>query len=363
MAMMLSSDIMPSWLNVRPYWLRLTGSSASSEISSAPCAATVPLTVTGLVWSRTVSVPDTTAPWSDSVTEAALNVMSGYLAASKKSAERRWSSRFLMPVSIDAAATVIVPVASPAAEITADPETRLKTPLTLTRPHTLLVRSPTEDLAPSRVHDPASFPSASSACTSDAMSRSQVILLVSKNSFDNGTIYSESESGQGERRERRSRRQGALGAVPAAHAVVPARVAGHAALAGPGRAELGHPPRAQARRGAAAAPGRARHRRRARLAPRPHPAHGQRRAGRPRPGRLHRPAAGPGRPAADARPDPPGRGRRGRAVAGRRRQPARPGPRQARAQRANRLPEGDEHARGRAHRRRRPPLKSPPKPG
>ena len=90
--------------------------------------------------------------------------MSGYLAASKKSAERRWSSRFFMPVSMEAAATVIVPVASPAAEITAAPETWLKTPLTLTMPHTLLVRSPTEDLAPSRVHDPASFPSASSAC-------------------------------------------------------------------------------------------------------------------------------------------------------------------------------------------------------
>src|SRR5580693_9586049 len=95
-----------------------------------------------------------------------------------------------------------------------------------------------------------------------------LILLVSKNSFDNGTIYSESEPGQGERRERRSRRQGALGAVPAAHAAIPARVAGHAALAGPGRAELGHPARAQARRGAAAAARRTRDRRRTRLAAR-----------------------------------------------------------------------------------------------
>ena len=84
---------------------------------------------------------------------------------------------FLTPVSIEAAATVIVPVASPAAEITAAPVTWPKTPLTLTRPHTLLVRSPTEDLAPSRVHAPASFPSASSASVSDAMSRSRVILL------------------------------------------------------------------------------------------------------------------------------------------------------------------------------------------
>ena len=136
----------------------MTGSSASSEISSWPCAETVPLTVTGRVWSRTVSVPETVALSPDSATEVALNVMSGYLAASKKSAERRWSSRFLTPVSMEAAATLIVPVASPAAEITASPATWLKTPLTLTRPHTLLVRSPTEDLAPSRVHDPGQLP-------------------------------------------------------------------------------------------------------------------------------------------------------------------------------------------------------------
>ena len=92
------------------------------------------------------------------MTEVALNVMSGYLPTSKKSAERRWSSRFFMPVSTDAAATVIVPVASPAAEITAAPVTWLKTPLTLTRPHMLLVRSPTEDLAPSRVHASGELP-------------------------------------------------------------------------------------------------------------------------------------------------------------------------------------------------------------
>ena len=91
--MMLSTDIMPSWLKAMPYWLRLIGNSASSEISSVPFAETAPPTVTGLVWSRTVSVPATVAFSPDSVTEVALNVMSGYLAASKKSAERRWSSR------------------------------------------------------------------------------------------------------------------------------------------------------------------------------------------------------------------------------------------------------------------------------
>jgi len=84
----------------------------------------------------------------------------------------------LFSVCTDRAATVIVPVTSPAADTVPFPVTWRKTPLTGTSPHTLVLFSRTSDLDASSTHDPASFPSCSArnadevSCPDDAIALS-----------------------------------------------------------------------------------------------------------------------------------------------------------------------------------------------
>ena len=189
------------------------------------------------------------------------------------------------------------------------------------------------------------------------MSRFQVILLASKNSFDNKTIYSESESGQGEQRERRSRRKEhsalCLRLMQLFPRVSPGMRRWQDRVAPSSGTPLGprHVAALQQLRGGPD------HRWRARLLPRPHPAHGQRRAGRPRPGRLHRPAARPGRPPPHARPTHPASQRS--SGSGWTAPPARwPGSSTSSRPASSRVPQGHGPARGGAQRGRRPPLAS-----
>jgi hypothetical protein len=70
---------------------------------------------TGRVRLRTVSRPVTRTSPSAAVTPLAAKVKSGWLATSKKSAERRWLSRVEFLVSTEPAATVMTPLAFPAA--------------------------------------------------------------------------------------------------------------------------------------------------------------------------------------------------------------------------------------------------------
>ena len=186
---------MPIWFQVRPKSVRLICTSASRLISPASTEAWASK-VTGLVWSRTVRPPDTVTPWPEGVTWLTVKVMSGWVSLSKKSADRRCVSRLLFLVSTEAAATVTLPVTSPAGETVPCPVTWRKTPFTGTRPHMLLLFSPTVDLDESRVQDPARAASFSSACRSgvvacpdEAMMSSSSIRFRYVNSFDIGTIY------------------------------------------------------------------------------------------------------------------------------------------------------------------------------
>ncbi len=70
---------------------------------------------------------------------------------------------------MEAAATVMAPLTSPAGETVPSPVTWRKTPLTRASPHMLLLRSATVDLDGSRVQDPASLASFSIACSVDAV--------------------------------------------------------------------------------------------------------------------------------------------------------------------------------------------------
>ena len=77
-------------------------------------------------------------------------------------------SRRAFFVSMDAAATVTVPLTAPSAQTVPFPLTLRKTPFTGVRPHMLLLFSPILDLIGSRAHSPASFPSFSRACSGGA---------------------------------------------------------------------------------------------------------------------------------------------------------------------------------------------------
>src|SRR5690349_23338140 len=162
-------EAMRIWFQVRPKSARLTWISPSSHVSPS-ALETVASKDTGRVWSRTVRLPVTLTPPLPGLMPSTVNVMSGWLAASKKSAERRCSSRFLFLVSTDRAATVMVPVTSPAADTVPFPVTSRKTPLTGASPHMLLLFSRTSDLAVSSVQVPARFPSCISAWSADDVS-------------------------------------------------------------------------------------------------------------------------------------------------------------------------------------------------
>src|SRR5579863_3999893 len=112
--------------------------------------------------------------------------MSGWLAVSKTLADRRSLSRILFLVSIEAAATVRVPVTCPAAVTVPVPVTWPKTPCSGSRPQVCLVSSRTWDLAGSRVQDPVSVPSWTSACSAEPVNcpcdvMSPSTLFVSRN--------------------------------------------------------------------------------------------------------------------------------------------------------------------------------------
>ena len=100
---------------------------------------------------------------------SAVKVMSGCLAVSKKSADRRCLSRRAFLVSIDAAATVTVPLTSPSGETVPLPLTSRKTPFTGTRPHMLRLFSWILDWPESRAHPPASAPPVSRASSAGAV--------------------------------------------------------------------------------------------------------------------------------------------------------------------------------------------------
>ena len=112
----------------------------------------------------------TRTPPSAGRTLSAAKVKSGWLATSKKSAERRCVSRREFFVSIDSAATVMTPLTSPAAVTVPFPLTWRKTPESGRSPHVCLVLSRTCDRAGSSVQDPASVPSCSSACSAGEVS-------------------------------------------------------------------------------------------------------------------------------------------------------------------------------------------------
>ena len=161
-------DVMPSWFQVRPKSARLTSVSPSSTTLCPRPRRPARRRTPGGCGPRTVRAPLTVTPSADGVTcSDGERDVRGTLATSKKSAERRCSSRFLFLVSIDLAATVIVPLASPAADTVPVPVISRNTPLTVARPHMLLLFSPISGLAASRAQFPASFPSRSSSCSAD----------------------------------------------------------------------------------------------------------------------------------------------------------------------------------------------------
>src|SRR6516165_7431504 len=98
-----------------------------------------------------------------------VKVMSGLLALSKKSAERRCLSRRAFLESMDAAATVRMPLTSPSGETVPLPLTSRKTPFTGTSPHILLFFSRMLDLPGSRTHSPARVPPFSRASSAGAV--------------------------------------------------------------------------------------------------------------------------------------------------------------------------------------------------
>src|SRR5215469_13446283 len=106
----------PNRFQVRPNSTWLTWTSASSQTSLLPWTVATASKVSGRVRSRTVSMPVTVTRCPDGRIPSALKIMSGLLALSKKSAERRWVSRLVFLVSMDAAATAIVPLTSPSEE-------------------------------------------------------------------------------------------------------------------------------------------------------------------------------------------------------------------------------------------------------
>src|SRR5262249_49826036 len=145
---------------------------------------------------------------------------------------------------MEAAATVRMPLTLPSGDTVPVPLIVPNTPLTGASPHMLLLRSPTVDLEGSRVQSPASAASVSSACSAGPVvctampcpshhvgSDNQIVLLLEP--------YILRRDLSTEDCDRATRRLCALGAVPAPGTAVPSRVAGAAALAGPGR--LGRP--------------------------------------------------------------------------------------------------------------------------
>src|SRR5262249_43337208 len=114
---------------------------------------------------RTVSAPITATPWPEGRIPSTVTVRSGWLPASKKSAERRCLSRRLFLVSMDAAATVTAPLTSPPAKTVPLPVTSRKTPVTGATPHMALLFSRMLDLRGSRAQSPARAPPVSSACS------------------------------------------------------------------------------------------------------------------------------------------------------------------------------------------------------
>jgi len=91
------------------------------------------------------------------------------LPLSKKSVERRCVSRRVFFVSMEAAATVRVPLTSSSGETVPFPLTSRKTPFTAARPHMLLLFSRMLDVRGSRIQSPARAPSFSRACSAGAV--------------------------------------------------------------------------------------------------------------------------------------------------------------------------------------------------
>src|ERR1700758_3562932 len=83
-----------------------------------------------------------------------VTVMSGGFSASKKSADRRWLSRGLIPVVTDAALTSIRPVTIPPASMWPSPLNLVKRPLTFISPHIVLFLNENDDRFGSNVHVP-----------------------------------------------------------------------------------------------------------------------------------------------------------------------------------------------------------------
>src|SRR5579864_4145908 len=270
---------------------RSTWISPSSHVSPS-ILETVASKDTGRVWSRTVRLPVTLTPPLPGLMPSTVNVMSGWLAASKKSAERRCSSRFLFLVSTDRAATVMVPVTSPAADTVPFPATSRKTPLTGASPHMLLLLSRTSDLAVSSVQDPARFPSCISACSADDVSCPdgamrlpllfgsgiKTILMLEPYILLSGLSR---RAASREDHGRRDMRFPALRAVSTLDAAVSPRDQGDAPMAGLCRAGRARAAGPASRRSAPAASRWPGHRQRTGLPTRPDPAHRQRRARRP----------------------------------------------------------------------------------
>src|SRR5580704_17124230 len=202
--MVLSIAAMPSQFQVRPKSARLTGISASSHTSPSTLV-TVASKDTGRVCPRTVRLPVTRTPPLAGATASTAKVSSGWVATSKKAGDRRCLSRWLFLVSADSAATVTVPVTSPAAVTLPLPVTRWKTPCSGRSPQVCRVFSWTVDLAGSSVQDPVSVPSCRSACRAGevscpdgAMSCSRLIWFGYQNGFDIGTVYTLGSGCQGE---------------------------------------------------------------------------------------------------------------------------------------------------------------------
>src|SRR5260370_10821893 len=161
--MVLCIEVMPIRCQVSPNSDRSTCTVASSATSLSPTWATVAGNEMGRLRSRTVRVPEIVTPSLAGTSVPTLKVIAGYFSVRKKSAERRWVSRFLFLVSSDAVASAMLPVTSPAGETVPLPSRSRKTPLTGTSPHMLLLRSVAADRAESSVQLPASEPSFSAA--------------------------------------------------------------------------------------------------------------------------------------------------------------------------------------------------------
>jgi benzoate membrane transport protein len=172
-------EVSPSAFQVIPKSARLIRTRASRRISplplplplalASPWLATAAGRDSGRVCPRTVSVPASTAPGSRSRMPSAVKVMSWWWSLSKKSADRRWVSRRLFPVSRDAAAITRVPRTRPSGPTVPPPVIWPNRPFTGISPMTLDF-SRTLDALGSRTHAPARLPLVSRPCSAGGAS-------------------------------------------------------------------------------------------------------------------------------------------------------------------------------------------------